>query len=99
MESNSIHNTQKSPVELNTRHVVTAFLRCGENILIVRRSKKVGSYQGLWSAISGYVEDPTALQQALREIREETGVAEQNVKLIAKVLNITPWCLALLTDK
>jgi len=64
------------------KRVVTAFVRHGSRVLLVRRSRKVGSYQGLWSAISGYLEEPTPLLQALREIREETGLAEQAVRLV-----------------
>ena len=59
---------------LKRRDVVTAFLRHGDRILLVRRSASVGSYPGRWSGISGYLEDPTPLEQALREIREETGL-------------------------
>jgi len=53
--------------------VVTAFLQYAGRILLVQRSGRVGSYQGRWSAISGYLEDATPLAQACREIREETG--------------------------
>jgi ADP-ribose pyrophosphatase YjhB (NUDIX family) len=67
---------------LQRREVVTAFLRRAGRILLVRRSARVGSYRGCWSAISGYLEEPTALGQALREIREETGVREGDVRLI-----------------
>ena len=63
--------------------VVTAFLRYGDRVLVVRRSRKVGSYPGRWSAISGYLEDSTPLQQALREIREETGLGDEAVRLVA----------------
>ena len=35
-----------------------------------------------WSAVSGYLEDPTPLAQARREIREETGLPEQTVHLV-----------------
>jgi phosphomecalonate degydratase small subunit len=55
--------------------VVTAVLRNKDRILIVRRSKKVGSFRGRWSAVSGYLEgheEPKA--RAVREIREETGI-------------------------
>jgi 8-oxo-dGTP pyrophosphatase MutT (NUDIX family) len=68
---------------LRRKPVVTAFLRHRGRVLLVRRSRKVGSYQGRWSAISGHLEDPTPLQQALREIREETGLAPQKVRLVA----------------
>ncbi len=67
---------------MKRREVVTAFLRNQGEILLVRRSDKVGSYQGYWSAISGYLEDPTPLEQAQREIREETGVPDLEVHLV-----------------
>ncbi|MGD2084217.1 MAG: NUDIX pyrophosphatase [Chromatiales bacterium] len=68
---------------LERRPVVTAFLRRGGRVLVVRRSGRVGSYRGRWSGISGYLEDPTALAQALREIREETGIPESDLTLAA----------------
>ena len=67
---------------MERKEVVTAFLRYAGKILIVRRSDRVGSYQGRWSAVSGYLEDPTPLAQARREIREETGLPEQTVHLV-----------------
>ena len=67
---------------LERREVVTAFLRHAGKILLVRRSDKVGSYQGCWSAISGYLEDPTPLAQAQREIAEETGLTASDIQLI-----------------
>jgi 8-oxo-dGTP diphosphatase len=70
--------------EMEQQHVVTAFLRHRGKILLVRRSGDVGSYRGRWSAISGYLEDPTALEQARREIREETGLPAGEVQLVAE---------------
>lgn len=67
---------------LERREVVTAFLRHEGRILLVRRSDRVGSYQGRWSAISGYLEDPTALEQVRREIREETGLDDAEAHLV-----------------
>ena len=71
--SNSRHPMPATPKEsqnpLTRREVVTAFLRARGKILIVRRSRKVGTYQGRWSGISGYLEDPTPHAQVLREIR------------------------------
>jgi 8-oxo-dGTP pyrophosphatase MutT (NUDIX family) len=67
---------------LERREVVTAFLRRQGRILVVRRSGRVGSYRGRWSGISGHLEESTALAQALREIREEAGVGEAEVRLV-----------------
>jgi len=54
-------------------HVVTAFLRNGPDVLLLRRSDDVGSYPGQWGAIAGHAEgDPDA--QARVEIAEETGL-------------------------
>ncbi len=69
---------------LQTKPVVTAFLRRPDGrVLLVRRSAAVGSYQGRWSAISGHLEDPTALDQAYREVREETGIQADALTLRA----------------
>jgi len=56
-------------------HVVTCLLRHDAEILLTRRSDAVGTYQGRWAGVSGYVEgDPAdALDDARREIREEVG--------------------------
>lgn len=57
--------------------VVTAFLRNRGELLLVRRSDEVGTYAGHWGGISGYVEPETddPLEDAHREIREETGLS------------------------
>lgn len=74
-----MHN-QKQP---ERREVVTAFLRHEGKVLLARRSDRVRSYRGRWAGISGYLEEPTALAQALREIREETGLTEDHARLAA----------------
>ena len=72
-----------TPLSLGTEqsamtHVVTAFLRRRGRLLLVHRSQEVGTYQGLWGGVSGYVEgDPAdALDDARRELREEVGVTD-----------------------
>ncbi|RCX30759.1 NUDIX domain-containing protein [Thioalbus denitrificans] len=65
------------------RHVVTAFLRHGDRVLLVRRSGRVGTYQGLWSGISGYLEDADPLDQARREVEEETGIPSAVPRLVS----------------
>lgn len=70
--------------ELPRRPVVTAFLRHQGRILLVRRSARVGSYQGRWAAISGYLEVEDPLLQARREIWEETSLAAEQTRLIAR---------------
>lgn len=66
-----------------SRSVVTAFLRHQGKLLLVRRSHRVGTYRGRWSAISGYLEQ-SPYRQALQEIAEETGLTEDDVELAAQ---------------
>ncbi len=49
----------------------------------MRRSQQVGTYQGRWAGVSGYVEKSPD-EQALVEIAEETGLTEEDLKLIGK---------------
>jgi 8-oxo-dGTP pyrophosphatase MutT (NUDIX family) len=59
------------------RPVISCLLKHGKEILILKRSKHVGSFQGFWSCISGYLEageDPQ--QTAYREVFEETQLPE-----------------------
>jgi nicotinamide-nucleotide amidase len=65
------------------KHVVTCFLEHKGKILILRRSKKVGSYRGRWAGVSGYVE-AGYLVQAYTEIKEETGLDKSDVELRVK---------------
>src|SRR5207245_5866464 len=85
-------NTQQSDTiqqPLRPTHVVTSFLKrtdAGEpRILIVRRSQRVGSYQGHWAGISGFVEPGvTPDEQAYTEIREETGLQREQVRMLRR---------------
>jgi len=58
---------------LRERQVVTCFLESRGQILLLRRSEQVGSYQGRWAGVSGYIERPPDVQ-VLVEIDEETGL-------------------------
>lgn len=64
------------------RDVVTAFIRHGGKVLLLRRSERVGSYRGRWAAVSGYLELSSPLSQALREIAEETAIPAQQLRLV-----------------
>lgn len=66
------------------KDVVTSILKNGKKILILKRSNKVGSFQGKWAGVSGYVEkyDLSPLKRAIIEIEEETGLNENEIKLI-----------------
>lgn len=63
------------------KKVVTAFLRYKGRILVLKRSGKVGSFQGCWAGVSGYIEEnETPLEAAVREVEEETGI--RKLKLV-----------------
>lgn len=70
----------KYPSEKN---VVTCFLECDGRVLLLRRSRNVGSFRGRWAGVSGYIET-TAGEQALVEIEEETGLCRDDVELVRK---------------
>lgn len=73
----------ESNAGLEEKHVVTCFLQSGEEILILRRSERVGTYQEKWAGVAGYIERD-ADEQALIEIGEETGLSREDVRLIRK---------------
>ena len=61
---------------MDERHVVTAFLTRGHQVLLLRRSDRVSTYKGLWAGVSGSVEaGRSPIEQAFREIEEETGLS------------------------
>ncbi len=68
---------------LQEKRVVTCFLESDGEILILRRSQQVGSYQGRWAGVSGYVEKASD-EQALIEIEEETSLCGEDLKLTKK---------------
>jgi len=58
--------------------VATVFLRHRGDVLLIRRSPDSETYPDRWAAVSGYVEPGTddPLEDAHREVREETGKAD-----------------------
>ncbi|GEM_PF-2875652 len=62
---------------MQERRVVTLFLERGGKIALFRRSNLVATYAGKYGAISGAIEDNVSpLEQAKRELLEETGLLE-----------------------
>lgn len=55
-------------------------------ILILKRSDKVRTYKGQWGGIAGYVEEnEEPYMTAIKEIREEVGIKEEDVTLVKKL--------------
>ena len=83
------HDIDKTQQPLRPTHVVTSFLMRSDTgeprILIVQRSQRVGSYHGQWAGISGFVEPGiTPDEQAYTEIREETGLQRDQVRMLRR---------------
>ncbi len=74
---------------LRPTHVVTCFLQRKDGnmlrLLLVRRSQRVGSYHGHWAGVSGFVEpNVTPDAQAYTEIREETSLQQDQVRMLRR---------------
>ncbi len=77
-----LSSIQKTPV-------VTCFLTRGDSgetrILLVRRSQRVGSYNARWAGVSGFVEAGVPPdEQAFTEIREETSLQREQVRMLRR---------------
>ncbi len=68
--------------KFDRKSVVTSFLRHGGKIMLVRRSERVRTFRGRWGGISGYLESEDPLEQAKQEIREETGLHDDQCHLV-----------------
>jgi 8-oxo-dGTP diphosphatase len=69
--------------------VVTGFLLRLDGpeprLCLVRRSQRVGSYNARWAGISGFLEEGvTPEEQMYTEIREETGLQKEQVRLLKR---------------
>ena len=62
--------------------VVTVFLTHRSKILVLKRSREVGTYKGHWAGVSGYLESEDPLKQAYSEMAEEVGLSKQDVTLV-----------------
>jgi nicotinamide-nucleotide amidase len=76
-------STSLDSAGLKEKRVVTCFLEQENMILILRRSSRATTYRRAWAGVSGYVESDDPLDQAYTEIREETGLYRNAVKLIS----------------
>ena len=71
-------------------NVVTSFLNYNNKILILKRSEKIRTMKGLWSGISGIIENnETPISRAKIEIFEEVGISEKHITLIKSTKEFT----------
>ena len=78
-----------SQPQLRHTHVVSCFLLRKDmdqpRLLIVQRSGRVGSYNARWAGISGFLETGvTPDEQAYTEIREETGLQGEQIRMLKR---------------
>ena len=74
---------------MRSTRIITAFIKNNKKILILKRSNKVRSMKGLWSAVSGIIENnenPT--DRAKIEIYEELGIKKDKIILLKKLEKI-----------
>ena len=70
-----------------SREVVACLLSHADRFLLLKRSHRVGSDRGRWHCVTGFCEpgvDP--LEQAIREVHEETGIAPSDVRLLRRTV-------------
>ena len=64
-------------------NIVTSILKNQDKILILKRSQNVKSMKGLWSGVSGVIENQeNPLKRAEIEIFEEIGIRTNEIKLL-----------------
>jgi len=74
----------------NKTVVVTSIIGNENDILILKRSKKVKSFKHKWGGVSGYFEkNEDLLSRALIEIYEETKINKENLTLRKILKQIT----------
>ena len=71
---------------MRSTRIVTSFIKYNDQILILKRSDKVRSMKGLWSGVSGIIENnENPVDRAKIEIFEEVGIKEKEIKLVKKL--------------
>ena len=71
---------------MRSTRIVTSFIKHNDQILILKRSQKVRSMKGLWSGVSGIIENnENPIDRAKIEIFEEVGIKEKEIRLVKKL--------------
>ncbi len=63
--------------------VIVIFVKYRDKFLLVKRSSKMLTYQGLWSCLAGFVDDDKTMEEkVVFEIEEELGLKKEDIKEI-----------------
>lgn len=61
--------------------VIVIYVKYRDKWLLVKRSDKHLTYQGLWSCLAGFVDDEKGMEEKVRfEIEEELGLKQSDIK-------------------
>ena len=64
--------------------VLTCFVKFKEQILLLKRSERVGTYKGKWHTVAGYIDEPKPIQEkALEELEEELDIHIDDISSFA----------------
>ena len=74
---------------MRSTRIITAFIKNNNKILILKRSDKVRSMKGLWSGVSGIIENnEIPINRAKIEIFEEVGIKKNKINLVKSIEKI-----------
>ena len=74
---------------MRSTRIITAFIKNNNKILILKRSDKVRSMKGLWSGVSGIIENnEIPINRAKIEIFEEVGIKKSKINLVKSIEKI-----------
>lgn len=60
--------------------VINCLVKYKDNILLLKRSKKMRLYPGYWSGVSGFLDDDRGVEAKVREeLKEELGISKEDI--------------------
>ena len=60
--------------------VITAFVKCEDKILLLKRSDRVNDYPRKWNAVTGFMDELiTVEEKVLQELEEELGIGKDSI--------------------
>lgn len=63
--------------------VITIFVRHGEKILLIKRSKKVHTYKEKWSTVTGYIDEIKPIEELVfSELRKEVAIWDEDIRSV-----------------
>jgi len=60
--------------------VVNTFLECNGKVLLLKRGDRVGTHQGYWCSVGGYLDGNDILKQSKQEVCEELGIPKKQLR-------------------